>query len=161
MLGFTVSLLDDSLELRNHCLGNFEMNEGHTHHHLREIIHKVVRDRMGGRIPTYFLSDSAPVNPKAVRLYLHASGDDAWFPCAVHFAQLAMREAVRIYLSAPTILHAVCNTERETRSDKSLRRNAATSDDVNTFERIAAKCRAIRTTIKRSHACSALVIPSR
>lgn len=30
---------------------------------------------------------------------MKCSGDDHWFPCAVHFAQLAMREAVQEYLS--------------------------------------------------------------
>ncbi len=61
---------------------------------------KVVRERLGGKIPSYYVSDSGPVNKSAVRKFMvNRNGDDYWFPCCVHFLQLSLGEAVRSFLA--------------------------------------------------------------
>lgn len=67
----------------------------HTAGDVATVITRVVTDRIGGCIPKYYLSDSAPVNKSVVRKYIaNGAGDDYWLCCDVHFFQITMREPV-------------------------------------------------------------------
>lgn len=96
------------LKLQYKCISSFSLPfRRHTANEVRQIIGRVVRERPNKRTPDYFLSDSARVNPAAVRKFMqNDGGDDYWFPCSIHFMQLAMRDAVLQFLnrsvSSPT-----------------------------------------------------------
>eukprot|EP00171_Calliarthron_tuberculosum_P007528 IDg7528t1 len=77
------------------------MYNGHSGEDVSKIIETVVVQRLSKKIPRYFESDSAPVNRLADMVYMNDTGDEYWFSFAVHFCQLAMKDAVREYLSAP------------------------------------------------------------
>ncbi len=74
------------------------MSSGHSALDVAQFLRDVIQKRLAGHEPNYLISDSAPVNKAAVRIYRDQSGDDFWFPCSVHFCQLAMREAVHEYI---------------------------------------------------------------
>ena len=81
------------------CVGNFKMTGGHSVADVSHLIEDEILKCLAKKVPTYFLYDSAPVNKLAVRLYLGEKGDEYWFPCVVHFCQLAMKESVHFFLS--------------------------------------------------------------
>ena len=93
VIGFIVSFLDENLELKNRCIGNFKVSTSHFASDIAGIISEVIRDRIGSRKPSYFVTDSAPISKAAVRIFMGDSGYESSFPCAVHFVHLAMREA--------------------------------------------------------------------
>eukprot|EP00171_Calliarthron_tuberculosum_P022042 IDg22042t1 len=77
------------------------MNAGHCAMDLKNAISRIALDSLSDKTPNYIFSDSALVNKAAVRMFMNDSGDEFGFPCAVHFSQLAMREAVQQYLLSP------------------------------------------------------------
>eukprot|EP00171_Calliarthron_tuberculosum_P023086 IDg23086t1 len=153
VLGFMISLLSPNLTLETYCLGNFIMKSGHGARHVSEIITQVVRERLGGRIPDYFVSDSAPVNKAAVRQFMNDEGDEYWYPCGVHFCQLAMKESVAIYLAGSSSSdEGGCDDDWEELSEDEVISRVRTAVNENAFSRITTTCRAIRASVKRSHA---------
>eukprot|EP00171_Calliarthron_tuberculosum_P023067 IDg23067t1 len=135
----------------------FDVSRGHTADDVCAILKCVVQKRLGNQMPTYFLSDSAPVNKSAVRKLMHNDGgDDFWFPCSVHFAQLAMREAVTSFLTGGTISDSGDDDATESDIDdldeESLIRTVELLSVSNAFKRLTTTVRAIRTALRRSHA---------
>lgn len=51
-----------------------------------------------------FLSESASVKKAAIKKLMNMEdGDDFWFPCSVHFCQLAMKEVLRQFSSGRNV----------------------------------------------------------
>lgn len=152
VLGFTVSTLDRNLVFRTSCISNFKLMRRHAANQVSEIILRTVQSRLGKRTPDYFVSDSAPVNPAAVRSFMECTGDDYWFPCAVHFCQLAMREAVTEHLTG-TITSEIRREDEDIEycDEEDAEEYVQLASNIGTFERITATCRTIRTAINRSH----------
>lgn len=152
VLGFSVCFLNKCLTLETSCIGNYGMSNTHTARDVSDFIAKMVRERCSGRYPCFFVSDSASVNKAAVRQYMNDNGDSFWFPCAVHFAQLAMREAVSKYYNSTEL-----SSEEETVSDTSgdeddkLVSKLSMIPLSNQFQRVLKTSRAIKTALRRSH----------
>ncbi len=68
--------MNENLELKTKCLGNFKMSLGHTSNDIAKVIREVVKKRCGNVVPSYIVTDSAAVNKRAVRLFLNDFGDD-------------------------------------------------------------------------------------
>ena len=92
-----VSSLNRSGSFQTRVVGNIPRIGGHLADFVASCINQVVNDRLGGRTLDYFVSDSAPVSKSAVRRFMEREGDEKWFPCAVHFIQLATKEYVVTY----------------------------------------------------------------
>ncbi len=135
-------------------MGNFRWRGSHTADDLCFIMHKVLRGSLGGKIPNYYVSDSAPVNKSAVRkLMVDRNGNYYWFPCCAHFLQLSMREAVRSFLVRN---RSNSDVEEDDFDWDGLNSNAIdnaipTTTTNNSFERLPFTCRALRAAIRRSH----------
>ena len=134
------------------------MTGGHSAADVSHFIEEVTLKRLARKVPIYFSSNSAPVNKLAVRLYLGENGADYWFPCVVHFCQLAMKESVRNFLS----LHENIPIDDDAGDgyDNSIS-NLSTQSMNPTFSRgtlsrILSTCRSIKTAIKRVHQYSNL-----
>ena len=132
------------------------MSISHSASDIAGIIFEVIRDRIGSPKPSYLGTDSAPANKAAVHIFMGDSGDESLFPCAVHFVQLAMREAVQDYLNgskeslrSEDIIHDSNNVEYPVQQLK-------IRECTTTFWRLISTCRATRTIIKRK----ILVCPS-
>lgn len=80
------------------------MKEVNSAKDVPDIIHKFVYERLSSRNFNYFVPDSASVNKAAVQLFINNTGDHYWFPCVIHFCELAMRDAVEPFLSSAPIL---------------------------------------------------------
>lgn len=158
VLGFMASMLDkNTLQLRTRCVGNFRLPKGHGAVELSRVIGNVVAQRLGKRVPNFFLSDSAPVNKAAVRLYmLNKDGDDFWFPCSVHFMQLAMREAVECFLNGSCTRSlgnsSLAEADWDDLGEEEILENARSAAASSAFDRLTTTCRAVRAAIKHSHA---------
>ncbi len=81
------------------------MTSGNSSNDIQLIIGQMVQERIDGRSSSYFVSDSVPVNKAAVRTFEGCDDDSFWFPCCVHFGQLAMRENVYIFLNGSSAGH--------------------------------------------------------
>lgn len=157
VLGFMVSILaEDTLSLRTKCVGNFRLPRGHSANELCKVMGEVVVDRLGHRVPDFFVSDSAPVNKAAVRMFMvNKEGDDFWFPCSVHFMQLAMREAVEEYLngscSSVEYNADLAEIDWEDVDEEEIVENARAAAASSAFDRLTVTSRAVRAAIKHSH----------
>ena len=76
VLGFMLTVLKDDLTMQIRCLCNFRMTFGHSSDDIQIILRQVVQERMSGRYPSYFVSDSASVNKAAVRTFMGCDDDD-------------------------------------------------------------------------------------
>ena len=153
VIGFMISFLDGDCGLQTRCLGNIKMKTGHSESDLTSIIADIVRERLDKRKPNYFVSDSAPVSKAAVRAFMGDEGDKSWFPCVVHFAQLAMREAVASYLNGSLNVGSessdiIYDSDQENDPLVAIKESSGSQ----AYSRIVSTCRGIRTVIKRSHA---------
>ena len=99
VLGMMKYLLREDLLLHTFCVGNFKINLGHSADDVAKYIVYTMLDRMNAQVSDYFVSDSAPMNKAAVRLCMENEGDNYLFPFSVHFAQLAMRDAPKLYFA--------------------------------------------------------------
>lgn len=150
-MGFTISFLDENIVLRTRTISNLKMLAGHTTRHVCDIIRTVISERVGARIPKYFLSDSAPVKKLAVRMYMGRDGDEYWFPCGIHFCQLAMKESLPEYLSVGTVMetNSMGDNDWDELSGYDVLKPAVSCSNCTAFTRITSKCRAIRASLKR------------
>lgn len=155
VLVFMVSIIKPNFQLRTFCIGNFKVRETHSASNISSILSIALKDRINSSSPYYFVIDSAPVNKAAVRSYMKDSGDTFWFPCPVHFAQLAMREAVKAFLNG-----SICNDEDtfmyevDDLSDDETASTIAQASNNSSFDRITTVCRSIRSSTTRSHSYS-------
>lgn len=130
---------------------NFKLKGGPSSTDMCNVLRNAINQRRGKRNPNYFVSDSAPNNKAAVRLLMgNQGGNDFWFPCAVHFLQLAMRESVCLFLTGGSSANDD-STEWDELDDTSFEEAILSKISTNTFERLTSTCRAIRTTLLRSH----------
>lgn len=107
---------------------------------LKGLIYK----RIGGRMPDFYVSASAPVNKCAVRILMCAEGGYYCFPCSIHSEQLATRHAVTVFLDGST--RETDNLEGcdwETDEDIEEREKVANSPLRSAFVKISSTCRAI------------------
>lgn len=75
--GFELSFVDGPLEYKTKCMGNFRMGVSHAADDVCLLISRVVHGRLGAKTLNCFVSDSAPVNKAAVRIFIeNAGGDD-------------------------------------------------------------------------------------
>ena len=152
VMGFMVTYLDAELRMVTKCLGNFKMTAVHSGSYICELIRKVVVNRPVGCSPSYYVSDSAPVNKLAVRLFEEDEGDEHWFPCSVHFAQLTMRESVFEFLNPSTgCSNDIYHAEYEEMDDNTFIDAVRSNSESGTFERLVHTSRAIRAALKRKH----------
>lgn len=152
VLGCMVASLDSSISLVVKTVGNFHMTRGHTAQYLCDVLKQVVQKRLGGRTPTFFLSDSASVNKAAVKLLMGVNeGDDYWFPCSVHFCQLAMKEAVTHFLTAEEIGDNSDNVDWGALDDDAMIEHIDLLSSSNAYERLTCTLRAVRAALRRSH----------
>lgn len=99
ILGFIASWIDKDLRLHSKVVGNCRLSGRHTANDVCGVLSRVVIERLGGKLPGYFVSDSVPTNSAAVPKFMkNDGGDDYWFPCIVHYCQIAMQEAVTLLL---------------------------------------------------------------
>ena len=157
VIGFMISFLNHSLILTTLCVGNLTLRGGHGATDVSKSIETIVTKRLGGRVPDYFVSDSAPVNKAAVRAYMKDVDDEHWYPCAVHFCQLAMRESVSIYLNTPNDIPSTDNIiEWDEISTEQVMSVVNNSETRSKMHRLITICRAIHNSLKRSHAYNEL-----
>lgn len=62
LIGFIVSTLTETLELRTRCIGNFRLPKSYGSADMSKLITTVVRGRLDKRTPDFFVSDSASGN---------------------------------------------------------------------------------------------------
>ena len=74
--GFIVTFLDQELKLKSRCVGNFRMLQTHGSKDICSTIKRVVAERLNKIIPVYFVSDSAPSNKAAVRMFMEEEEGD-------------------------------------------------------------------------------------
>ena len=82
-----------------------------------------------------------------------------WFPCSVHFCQLAMRESVQSYFEQNQRINSESNEilDWDEMNDDELLVNARNiTESSNTFRRITNLCRTTRTAIMRKHSYAEL-----
>ncbi len=158
VLGFMIAYLGSWWQMATKCVGNFEMTGGHSAADVSHVIEEVILKRLARKVPTYFLSDSATVNTLAVWLCLGEKGDGYWFPCVVHFCQLAMKESIRTFLS----LHENIPIDDDADDDYDYSTSNLRTQWISptfsrgTFSRTPSTCRSIKTAIKRVHQYSNL-----
>eukprot|EP00171_Calliarthron_tuberculosum_P004297 IDg4297t1 len=70
VLGCMVSTIDANFLLETKTVGNFRLAGRHTAADICNVLKSVIQKRLGGRKPTYFVSDSAPANKAAVRMLM-------------------------------------------------------------------------------------------
>ena len=157
VLGFMVSYVDEELNLQTRCVGNIAFFGRHTESDVAEVITKVVQERLGGRTPDYFLLDSAPVKKSGVRRFMNNEGDDYWYPWSVHFCQLAMKEAMFLYLNGANNtdqLPTRCEWNEFDQND--ILEQISMAKNASAFDRLTSTCRAICSEIRRSHSYAEL-----
>ena len=95
------------------------MKRTHSGADLYKIISRVVAECLGNVKPAYFVSDSAPNNKAAARQFMMENeGGEHWFPCSVHFMQLAMKEAVQMFFNGDHCVQSVTPEEDEIEVDE-------------------------------------------
>lgn len=152
VLGCMVTTIDEQLLMVTKPVGNFRLSGRHTAADVCNVLQNVIQKRLGGRRPTYFVSDSAPVNKAAVRMLMQDDdGDDHWYPCAVHFCQLAMKEAVTSFLSGEDAYGAQDDIDWDELDYEGLIHQANLLATSSAFERLTHTARAIRATLRRSN----------
>ena len=107
--------------------------------------------------PSYFVTDSASINKRAVRQFMNDIGDEHWFQCSVHFCQLPMRDAVRYYLDGES--HGDLSDQEslpEMLTDNQLIDNLRKDSNKGSFNRIVTTCPAIRKWTRISHSNASL-----
>ena len=159
VLGFMILFLDDNLLLQTRTIGTFSETKGQKSEHLAELIGTVVKSRCAKRVPDFFISDSAPVNKAGVRKFMMCEGDEYWFPCNVHFCQLAMKESVQAYfeqdieMSSDSFDSTICN---DMSISELWAKTKSAAESNSPFRRITNICRSIHTAIKRNHSYASL-----
>ncbi len=145
-IGFMIFFLDGDCGRQTSCLRNIKMETGYSASDLASLIADLVPERLDKRKPNYFVSDSAPVNKAAVRALMGDEGDESWFSCFLHFAQLAVSESVTSYLNgSPNII--IYDSDQENDPIEAIKEPSGSQ----VYSRIVSTCCAIRTVIKRSH----------
>ncbi len=152
-----VSNLDDNFCSKTNILGNICKRGKQNAPAIANIIKDVDLHRLGGKIPNYYVSDSAPLNKAAVRRFMGDDGDESWFLCCVHLSQLAMREATTYFLDRSS---TDANELEECEWDElSVEDAVAGVENINrssSFHWITSTCRAIRVAITKFHSYTEL-----
>lgn len=149
-----VAMIDEQMDMSVKCISNFRMPERRTATDVCQVLSNVIQNRLGCRCPDYFLSDSAPTKKTAIRKYMiNGNGDGYWFPCAVYFLQLAMKESISMFLGASS--NQACeyddaSVEWDELNDNGVLDTIVSISTSDTFTRLTMTSRAIRASIRRS-----------
>lgn len=138
-------------------MGNFRLGGRHTANYVCGVISRVVSESLGRRVSDYFVSYSATVNKADIRKYMNNDrDDDYWFPCSVHFCQLAVKEAVTSFLiGRPTTQDCASEisfVDWDDLDEQGIITHSTHLQDISSFELIKPTERAVLATLRRSHA---------
>eukprot|EP00171_Calliarthron_tuberculosum_P000236 IDg236t1 len=116
--------------LETKTVGNFRLAGRHTAADICNVLKSVIQKRLGGRKPTYFVSDSAPANKAAVRMLMQNDGGDD-------------------HCTGPT--GDVDAIDWDELDDEGLIHQVDMLSTTSAYKRLTHTARAIRATLRRSH----------
>ena len=132
------------------------MTRTHSSGDLRQIISRAVGESLGDVKSAYFVSDSATNNKEVVRQFMMENeGNEHWFPCSVHFMQMAIKEAVQMFFDGHHCVQSVAPEGDEIEvddleSEKVIQHSECLSES-SLFDRITGVILSIGTILRQSH----------